>query len=136
MGELTDALKQMEWPIRRRFGDETGTYCLRVATPRGQLYLTVKAYAYDEQASFPERVLKRADDYARPICVFFGDGGIRLGNAYVFHPGIVLEEGVKNMSDESRSDREYYYDIPLSRGAVLGGYIGGHELLPGGPVTQ
>lgn len=136
MGELTEALKQMEWPIRRRFGDETGTFCLRVGTPRGQVYVTAKAYAYAEQASFPERVLNRARDQTRPVCLFFREGGFRLGNAYAYNPRVVTDEGTRNLSDESRHDREYYYDIPLSRGAVLGAYVAGHESLPGGPVQS
>lgn len=136
MGELAETIKQMDWPIHRRFSDTTGTFCLRVASPRGQIYITVKAYPYDEKASFPERVVNRARDNMRPVCVFFGDDGLRLGNAYAYNPRIVEDEGTRNLSDESPQKREYYYDIPLSRGVILGGYIAGHDSLPGGPVQS
>lgn len=109
--------------IERNFRDDRGVFCIRIGTPRNSIYCITKKYKYKNMASFPLRVVRRADDYDCPVCIFFDDP--TLGSGYVFDAETVKSEGMENKQDVPLPNRSKWIDIDLEYGVVLGDYI--HE---------
>lgn len=118
------------WEIRRIYTDDSGIFCIRFKTDRSEIYTITKGYIFlDEYASFPTRVIHRAQDHEKPVAIFFGDQP-RLGNGYVFDPVVVEEFGCANMANTPRFNREEWIDISISKGVLVGHYISYHSDLP------
>lgn len=118
------------WGVRRIYQDDSGVFCIRFDTPRGQVYAITKSYAYKNRyASFPMRIVRRGVDYEHPVSIFFGDEP-RLGNGYVFDPEVVMEVGSENMQSTSPHKREKWVDIECECGVLMGDYISGVDNIP------
>jgi hypothetical protein len=112
------------WTVVRTFSDDRGDYCVKVQMERAAFYCTTKRYPYKEMASFPRRVALRAHDNDHLLAIFFGDVP-EMGNAYVFRPEIVVDDGIPNRDDRSPKKQKTWLDIPLDRGVLLGDYVSG-----------
>lgn len=117
---LRENAAQWGMPTIRAFRDKRGVYCLKLKTCRGPVYCITKAYPYKEMASFPARVVRRADAHDHPVAVFFDTP--RLGDAYVYSAEQVLSEGTPN-KDTAPDRLQTWYDITLDDGIIFGDWI-------------
>jgi hypothetical protein len=118
------------WDIQRIYTDDSGIFCIRFQTCRTDIYAITKDYIFrDEYASFPKRIVHRAEDYGQPIAVFFGEEP-RLGNSYIFDPEVVLNHGKENMANVPLPQREQWVDIELSKGVLVGDFVSGNMDVP------
>lgn len=109
--------------IERNYRDDRGVFCIKINTPRQSVYCTTKDYCFNEQASFPLRVVRRAEDYDCPLAVFFDDPEPLLDTGYVFNPDVVLDEGCENHQDVSLPNRSKWIDIHLDEGVLFAKYL-------------
>ena len=121
INELRKRAVDWGFDIERNYRDDRGIFCIRVSTSRKSIYCITKDYKYKGMASFPLRVVRRADDYNRPVCVFFDEP--TLGSGYVFNADTVKSEGIENKQDVPLPNRSDWIDIDLEYGVVLGDYI-------------
>lgn len=118
---LRENAAQWGMPTIRAYRDKRGVYCLKIKTCRGPAYCITKAYPYQEMASFPARVVRRAAANDRPVAVFFDTP--RLGDAYVYSADRVLSEGTPNKDTAPAKRRQTWYDISLDDGILFGDWI-------------
>lgn len=118
--QLTENAARWGMETARAFSDNRGVYCVKLETCRGAVYCTTKAYPYQDMASFPAKVVRRAADSGRPVAVFFDTP--RLGDAYVYSAEQVLSNGMPN-KDTAPDRSQTWYDIALDEGALFGDWI-------------
>jgi len=112
--------------VLRTFTDERGIFCVKIDTRYEPVYCIVKGYRYQDRASFPRKVVRRAASEHGLLGIFFSDG-ILLGNGYVFLADTVFNEGVENRGGSDMDDQKIWVDIELDYGVVFGDYITGRE---------
>jgi hypothetical protein len=128
---LQENTAQWGMPTIRVYQDQYGVYCVKIKTSRGPVYCITKAYPYQEMASFPARVVRRAAANDCPVAVFFDTP--RLGNAYVYLADQVLADGSPNKDTKPSERRQTWLDIPLEDGVLFGDWISDRADLP--PIT-
>lgn len=118
--QLTENAAQWGMETVRSFSDDRGVYCVKIKTCRGAVYCTTKQYPYQDMASFPAKVVRRAADSGCPVAVFFDTP--RLGDAYVYPSERVLSDGLANR-DTAPERTQTWYDIALEEGVLFGDWI-------------
>lgn len=116
--------------ISRILTDSRGIYCIKIDTPKGEIYAITKQYIHQENASFPNRILKRATDHNKPVSIFFGEPP-RMGKSYVYNAQYVINHGNQNKSNSNKPKHKQktWVDIPIKDGVIFGDYITNREEL-------
>lgn len=110
--------------LKRSYGDDQGDYAVGFSF-RGNSFIGVsKEYAERNLASFEQTVARRARDQDVYLVEFFG-AEPTLGDAYVFNPETVLEDGVESHGSSKKGTPTEWYEISLNQGVLLGDFVSG-----------
>ena len=110
LASAADWFKARETRIRAWAEDENGRYAFAVRVDGRKFWVAAKKYLHGDQASFMDKLVRRAADQDAYLLLFVFEGGHRL----VFDPERVQELGEPSNPNESKraSNGEDWLDAP------------------------